>query len=62
MIPCMPPEARRGGVEGGVDGIGGDLLQLIAYNGGEQGMRRICTFRLAEIAVSTTDLSDAFHP
>ncbi|MCX5956235.1 MAG: hypothetical protein NTW51_07450 [Cyanobacteria bacterium] len=32
----MPPEARRGGVEGGVDGIGGDLFQFAGYNGGEQ--------------------------
>jgi hypothetical protein len=37
MIPCMPPEARRVGVEGGADGIGGDLLQLTGYNGGEPG-------------------------
>jgi hypothetical protein len=26
-------------VEGGADGIGGDLLQLAGYNGGEQGMQ-----------------------
>ena len=39
MIPYMRPEPRRGGVEGGADGIGGDLLQLAGYNGGEQGMQ-----------------------
>jgi hypothetical protein len=37
----MPPEARRVGVEGGAvggaDGIGGDLLQIAGYNGGEHG-------------------------
>jgi hypothetical protein len=37
MIPCVRPEARRGGVESGADGIGGDLLQLTGYNGGEPG-------------------------
>jgi len=37
MIPCVRPEARRGGVESGADGIGGDLLQLTGYNGGEHG-------------------------
>jgi hypothetical protein len=46
-------------VEGGADGVGSDLLQLAGDNGGEQGMLRICTFRLAKMAVSTTDQSDA---
>lgn len=32
----QPCKARRGGVEGGADGIGGDLLQLTGYNGGKQ--------------------------
>ena len=34
----QPPEARRGGVKGGADGIGSDLLQLAGDNGGEQGV------------------------
>jgi hypothetical protein len=46
-------------MECGADGVSGDLLQLAGYNGGEQGIRRICTLRLAEIAGLTTDLSDA---
>jgi hypothetical protein len=31
-------EPRRGGVEGGADGIASHLLQLTGDNGGEQGM------------------------
>ena len=46
-------------MEGGADGVSGDLLQLAGYNGGEQGIQQICTLRLAEIAGLTTDLSDA---
>jgi hypothetical protein len=53
------PEAWRGGVEGGADGVASDLLQLAGDNGGEKGMRRICTLMLAGIAGLTTDLSDA---
>ena len=30
-------EARRGGSEGGADGVGSDLIQLAGYNRGEQG-------------------------
>ena len=31
----QPGKARRGGVKGGADGIGGHLLQLAGNNGGE---------------------------
>ena len=34
----QPRKARRGGVEGGADGVSGDLLQLTGDNGGEQGV------------------------
>jgi|GEM_PF-5077669 hypothetical protein len=37
MIPCMRPEPRRGGMEGGADGVASALLQLTGYNGGEPG-------------------------
>ena len=37
MIPCVGPEARRGGVDGGADGVASALLQLTGYNGGVHG-------------------------
>ena len=55
------PEARRGGIESGADGIGSDLLQFDGDNGGEQGMQQILTFRLAEISVLLMGLNHASH-
>ena len=55
----QPREAWRGGVESSAEGIGGHLLQLTGYNGGEQGMLQIMSLRLAEPAVSIPDPSDA---
>jgi hypothetical protein len=52
-------EAGRGGMKGGADGIAGHLLQLTGDNGGEQGMRQTCKFRLGEISVLPTTLN---HP
>ena len=57
----QPAEARRGGVKGGADGIGGHLLQLAGDNGGEQGMRQICWFRLSGIPAPPMVLNHAFH-
>jgi hypothetical protein len=48
-------------VEGGADGIGSDLLQLTGYNGGEQGMLLICTFRLGGIPAPPMVLNHAVH-
>jgi hypothetical protein len=48
-------------VEGGADGISSDLLQLAGDNGGEQGMLRICTFRLGGIPAPPMVLNHAVH-
>ena len=37
MIPCVRSEPRRGGGDGGADGVASALLQLTGYNGGEPG-------------------------
>lgn len=42
----QPGKAWRGGVEGGANGIGRYLLQLTSYNGGEHGLRQICSIRV----------------
>jgi hypothetical protein len=47
----QPAEARRGGVKGGADGVGGHLLQLAGDNGGEQGIQPIYSTRLGGIPV-----------
>jgi hypothetical protein len=39
--PQPHPEARHGGVKGGADGGGGDLLQLAGDNRGERVVRPI---------------------
>ena len=56
----QPGKARRGGVKSGADGISSHLLQLTGNNGGEQGMRQTCKFRLGEISVLPTTLNHAY--
>ena len=51
--------ARGGGVEGGADGIGRHLLQLTGDDGGEQGLRPICSIRLGEMPVLPSGLGYA---
>ncbi len=57
----QPGKARRGGVEGGADGVCSHLLQLAGYNGGEQGMRQTCSSRLGEISVLPMDVIHALR-
>jgi hypothetical protein len=48
-------------VKGGANGIAGHLLQLAGDDGGEQGTRQICCFRLGEISVLPMVLIHACH-
>ena len=55
----QPREARRGGVQGGANGIGGHLLQLIGDDGGEQGTPPVWMPRLGGSSVVPMALDDA---
>ena len=58
----QPAEARRGGMTGGADGIGGHLLQLADDNGGEQRIQPIYSTRLGEIPVLPGVLNLCWRP